>query len=35
MEQVKPLIDSLLIALESLQQWLASKEDAEEGEETT
>ena len=35
MEQVKPLLDSLLIALESLQQRLASKEDAEEGEETS
>ena len=35
MEQFKPLLDSLLMALESLQQRLASKEDAEGGEETT
>ena len=35
MEQFKPLLESLLTNLESLQQRLASKEDAEEGEETT
>ena len=34
-EHFKPLLDSLLMALESLQQRLASKEDAEEEEETT
>ena len=34
-EHFKPLLDSLLMALESLQQRLAYKEDAEEGEETT
>ena len=34
-EHFKPLLDSLLMALESLQQRLASKEDVEEGEETT
>ena len=34
-EHFKPLLDSLLMALGSLQQRLASKEDVEEGEETT
>ena len=34
-EHFKPLLDSLLMALESLQQRLASKVNAEEGEETT
>ena len=34
-EHFKPLLDSLLMALESVQQRLASKEDVEEREETT
>ena len=32
-ERFNPLLDSLLMALESLQQRLASKEDVKEGEE--
>ena len=34
-EHFKPLLDSLLMALESLQQRSTSKVDAKEGEETT